>query len=149
MDVNQNQTNITPVDLKSPGFSALPKRSLEKTVEDTIVEKPKAKKLVDEASLLVRLEKEAEDGQKKVVKETDLPSAIVQINEHVQNIQRDIVFTIDEESGQDIVTIIDAKSEKVIRQIPSEEALNLSRRLQEQLSEGESATTFNLFKSTA
>ena len=59
----------------------------------------------------------------------NLHEAVSQINDYVQNLQRNLQFTVDEESGRDVVTVIDSQSEEVIRQIPSEEVLELSRRL--------------------
>ena len=63
--------------------------------------------------------------------------------------QRDLVFSIDEESGREVVTIKDAKSDEVIRQYPSEEILSLARNLNEQLDEGDKAKKISLFSSTA
>ncbi len=60
-----------------------------------------------------------------------LKEAVTQINSYVQNLQRNLQFTVDEETGKDIVTVTDSESNEVIRQIPSEEALALARRLAE------------------
>jgi flagellar protein FlaG len=60
-----------------------------------------------------------------------LEEAVTQINSYVQNLQRNLQFTVDEETGKDIVTVTDSVSNEVIRQIPSEEALALARRLAE------------------
>jgi len=59
----------------------------------------------------------------------NLQGAVSQINDYVQNLQRNLQFRVDEETGKDVVTVIDTASEEVIRQIPSEEALELARRL--------------------
>lgn len=59
----------------------------------------------------------------------NLQGAVSQINDYVQNLQRNLQFTVDEATGKDVVTVIDTVSEEVIRQIPSEEALELARRL--------------------
>ena len=40
-------------------------------------------------------------------------------------------FSADEETGREIIKVVDIKSGRIIRQIPSEEALNLLRHLQE------------------
>ena len=82
-------------------------------------------------------------SQKDVEKKDDsakqaenLQVAVSQINDYVQNLQRNLQFTVDEESGKDVVTVIDSQSEEVIRQIPSEEALELARRLATNKEEG-------------
>jgi flagellar protein FlaG len=64
------------------------------------------------------------------------------INNYVQNLQRSLLFTVDEESGKDVVTVLDTETEEVIRQYPSEEVLVIARRLAEQ---GDEA--LNLFSS--
>lgn len=61
----------------------------------------------------------------------NLHAAVSQMNDYVQNLQRNLQFTIDEATGKDVVTIIDSESKEVIRQLPSEEALILARRLVE------------------
>jgi len=66
----------------------------------------------------------------------NLQVAVSQINDYVQNLQRNLQFTVDEASGKDVVTIIDSESKEVIRQLPSEEALELARRLAENRENG-------------
>ncbi len=73
----------------------------------------------------------------------DLTQAVSQLNDHVQNIQRDLQFSIDIESGNIVVKVIDAKNEQVIRQMPTEEALRLAKDLAAQ----ENKTGFNIFRS--
>jgi len=72
---------------------------------------------------------EKEDGSQKQA--GNLQVAVSQINDYVQNLQRNLQFTVDEATGKDVVTIIDSESKEVIRQLPSEEALVLARRLAE------------------
>lgn len=73
----------------------------------------------------------------------DLKQAVSQLNDHVQNIQRDLQFSIDIESGNIVVKVIDAKNEQVIRQMPTEEALRLAK----DLAAHETKTAFNIFSS--
>ena len=47
----------------------------------------------------------------------------------VQDIQRNLDFSVDESTGQVVVKVIDGDSGKLVRQIPSEELLRLSERL--------------------
>ncbi len=49
----------------------------------------------------------------------------------VQDIQRNLDFSVDDSSGQVVVKVIDGESGKLIRQIPSEELLRLSERLED------------------
>jgi len=75
----------------------------------------------------------------------ELRQAVSQLNDYVQNIQRDLQFSVDKESGVMVVKVVDTKSAKVIRQIPTEESLRMARSLVEHNVE----TAFNIFNSKA
>lgn len=77
--------------------------------------------------------------------ESDLQQAVSKLNDFVQTIHRNLQFSIDKESGTMVVKVIDSKSEKVIRQIPTEETLRLARTLVAQKDE----VAFNIFSSKA
>ena len=70
-------------------------------------------------------------ANKEEVTEERLQEAVSQMNDFVQNLQRDLKFSIVDGSGETIVKVIDAKTDEVVRQIPSEEALELLSRFQE------------------
>lgn len=53
------------------------------------------------------------------------------LNELVQDLHRELQFSVDEESGETIIKVIDRETDEVVRQIPSEEVVRLRRRLQE------------------
>jgi flagellar protein FlaG len=75
----------------------------------------------------------------------DLKQAVSKLNDYVQNVQRNLQFSIDKESGATVVKVIDAKSEEVIRQMPTEETLRIARSLAEQRDD----VAFNIFSSRA
>ncbi|WP_423839730.1 flagellar protein FlaG [Vibrio mytili] len=56
---------------------------------------------------------------------------VAQMNEFVSSINKGLAFRVDEESGKDVVTIYEARTGDVIRQIPDEEMLVVLRRLAE------------------
>jgi flagellar protein FlaG len=56
-------------------------------------------------------------------------SAVSQISDFVQNFQRDLLFSIDEESDRLVVKVVDSETQEVIRQIPSEESLRIAKHL--------------------
>ena len=68
---------------------------------------------------------------KETKKAEDLQQAVSQLNDFVQTIQRNLQFNIDKDSGVMVVKVIDTKSAKVIRQIPTEETLKMARSLVE------------------
>lgn len=70
----------------------------------------------------------------------DLSQAVSQLNDFVQNVQRDLQFEVDNELGQTIVKVVDQATQEVIRQIPDEVALRLAEKLQQD----EPLTLFNI-----
>lgn len=61
----------------------------------------------------------------------ELNNAVRAVSGYVQNITRELNFSIDEELGKTVVTVVDQTTGSVIRQIPSEDMLELSRNLAE------------------
>lgn len=58
-------------------------------------------------------------------------AAAASIQEYVQAVRRSVNFSVEENSGRVVVKVTDADSGDVIRQIPSEEALQLAENLSE------------------
>ena len=61
----------------------------------------------------------------------------------MQNISRDLQFTINEDIGRVVVTVVDRTTGDVIRQIPQEEVVRLAERLAEQGSDQASGLLIN------
>ena len=60
-----------------------------------------------------------------------IENAVIKLNEFVQTNSTQLNFSVDEGSNKQVVKVTDSKSGDIIRQIPSEEILRLSERLQE------------------
>ena len=60
-----------------------------------------------------------------------IENAVTKLNEFVQTNSTQLNFSVDEGSNKQVVKVTDSKSGDIIRQIPSEEILRLSERLQE------------------
>ncbi len=58
-----------------------------------------------------------------------LVKAVARLNDYVQTVQRDLLFTLDEASGKAVISVIDRQSLEVIRQIPAEITLTLAQKL--------------------
>jgi len=58
-----------------------------------------------------------------------IASAVKNISNFFQAEQRSVAFNLDTDSGKMVMQIRDIKSNELIRQIPSEEVLKLSKRL--------------------
>lgn len=67
-----------------------------------------------------------ESGQaesKELLKATD------NMNKHVQSMKRDLHFSIDDDTGETVIRVVDSESQKTIRTIPSEEFLSVAQHL--------------------
>ena len=81
--------------------------------------------LPDEGKNLPQEQKAAEVAQ------DDLQDIVRDMNQQIQNIQRELQFGVDEDSGRTVITVMDKETQEIIRQIPHEEALYFARRFQE------------------
>lgn len=57
--------------------------------------------------------------------------AVSDISDYVQNISRELQFQIDDDVGSTIITVVDRETGDIIRQIPSEEVVQLARHIAE------------------
>jgi flagellar protein FlaG len=66
----------------------------------------------------------AETANRETVKQ-----ATEMINKAIQSLSRNLMFTVDEESKENVVKVMDMETGEVIRQIPSEETLAIAKAL--------------------
>jgi flagellar protein FlaG len=90
--------------------------------ETSAADLQKAQKTLSDA-----LDKAAESQQE--VRE-NLKETVSQLNDIVQTIERDLKFSIDESSGDTVITVLDTKSQEVVRQIPPEYVLAVRENLE-------------------
>ena len=60
-----------------------------------------------------------------------LDKVVSELKAYVQNSQRNLDFHVDDRTGRVVVQVVDATNDSVIRQIPSEQMIALSHRLQD------------------
>jgi len=72
-------------------------------------------------------------AQPSVPDDAQLDKAVTRLNDHIQNVQRNLSFSIDKESGRTVVTITDAQTKEVIKQLPPDETLRLAASIDRQL----------------
>lgn len=63
------------------------------------------------------------------VEQEEVSSAVSDIQEFLQNTQRSLNFSFNEDARRSVVAVTDSDSGDVIRQIPSEEVLELAERI--------------------
>ena len=60
-----------------------------------------------------------------------LKEVMSHLKELVRELHRELEFSVDQESGDTVIRVIDRETDEVVRQIPSEELMHLRRRLEE------------------
>ena len=58
-----------------------------------------------------------------------LEHAADNLNKHVQNLKRDLHFSVNDDTGETVIRVVDSESQKTIRTIPSDEFLSMSQHL--------------------
>jgi len=59
-----------------------------------------------------------------------LHQAVEHLTRNAQSMQRALEFSVDETSGRTVITVMDKETNRIIRQIPSQEVLSLTSRIQ-------------------
>lgn len=71
------------------------------------------------------------NGKNEVMTTPQLENVAKQLQEFIGTMNRGLEFTVDEDSGRDVIKVIDKNSGDVIKQYPSEEVLSLVAKLSE------------------
>jgi flagellar protein FlaG len=71
--------------------------------------------------------------QAEKAEETSEPlnEVVSELNNLVRDLHRELRFSVDDESGETMIKVVDSKTDEVVRQIPSEEMVRLHQRLEE------------------
>lgn len=64
---------------------------------------------------------------------SELANAVKNINKALQERSQDLEFTVDSDSERTIVKVVDQNTKEILRQIPSEEALEISKAIDQAL----------------
>ena len=56
-----------------------------------------------------------------------LEKAAENMNKHVQSLKRDLHFSVDDDTGETVIRVVDSESQKTIRTIPSDEFLSIQQ----------------------
>lgn len=110
------------------GLSAGMAQSIQSTVVPS-QSRPAQNRPADPNSKAANGSKAEGDRGKSVSKET-LEEAAKAVEDYLQQSYPDLQFSVDKDTGDYCIKVVDPKSQEVIRQVPSEEALAMARRLQ-------------------
>lgn len=70
-------------------------------------------------------------AEKSEPSESEVLFAAQKLAEHTRNLGRELHFEVDSELGQTVLKVVDPETEEVVRQIPSEEAVERARSSEE------------------
>ena len=65
----------------------------------------------------------------------ELAAAVEHLNAKIQNLNRNLEFSINKDNGEVLVKVVDAQTHELVRQIPSEEALALAQNIDQYMQE--------------
>lgn len=85
---------------------------------------------VDKDTSVTDVEKAEEKASlAKELTKAEVEKVAQQLQEFVKSLNRNVSFSVDEESGRNVISVVEVKSGELIRQIPSEEILKLASRI--------------------
>jgi flagellar protein FlaG len=95
--------------------------------KDNTVAEPVQNNAVNNQQIVTDKKEEVEQAPPLTAKE--VTETVEEMNSLLQNMQRNLSFTVDEQLGQSVIIVKDSESDEVIRQIPSEELVVLRKKM--------------------
>ena len=68
-------------------------------------------------------------NEKTTISSTDIQQAIEQLNMRMQDMNRNVNFSVDQASGRDVVRVTNQNTGELVRQLPLEDTLQFMRNL--------------------
>ena len=72
---------------------------------------------------------EAQVTAQKQASKAELETAVKNLNNFISPVAQSVEFSMDQDSGRVVVKVVDIETQKVLRQIPNEEVLAISKTL--------------------
>ena len=104
---------------RRPAVQESPRKDLSGVTPDNKIGASVADEAKGEDENSLKNARQVEDERKRLAETSG------NLNEFMQTMQRNLKFTVDEVSGESVIAVHDAKTDELIRQIPSKEALEL------------------------
>ncbi|NRA54661.1 MAG: flagellar protein FlaG [Gammaproteobacteria bacterium] len=89
------------------------------TAINIVAEQASVNKIIDKPAV------EAKEKQQATLQREQLENMAQKLQEFVGSLNKGLEFSVDKDSGRDVIKVIDRDSQEVIRQYPSEEVLDL------------------------
>ena len=82
----------------------------------------------------LQTQESAQQNSTQAVDKVELEDAVQKLNDFTSNnTQRNLSFSLDEDSNEMVVTVKDAHTQEVIKQMPTEEALAVAKQIESML----------------
>lgn len=75
--------------------------------------------------------KQSEEKPAQLLGSEDTSSVVAELNSLAQNLQRNLVFSVDQKSGDTVIKVLDKETDEVVREIPSKDLREIKARLEE------------------
>ena len=124
--MNLDGVNNMSGSAQAPSGSVRPQQAPTNSAQDSLV-----KAAVDGNSLPQSgkaTKAEAADQQPTA---QDFEAVVAKLSDFVQAVERDLSFTVDDNTGDTVIVVKDRQTDEVVRQIPSEEVVQLAQKLLE------------------
>ena len=72
---------------------------------------------------------EAKGSSNRPLSPEQLDKMVDDLNSFIQDVRRELRFSVDRDSGQTIIKVIDSKSQQVVRQIPPDDIVGMAELL--------------------
>lgn len=123
MSVIQGSTN--------PGLTSLPPE-LKQTTEPVNAKVSEKASITEQAAIAkekASITQQEQEQEKRSLTPAQLDKVAQQLQDFVSEMNRGLEFTVDKDSGRDVIKVIDKSSGDLVKQYPSEEVLTLVAKL--------------------
>lgn len=122
--------NIQPINTSQyMGNLSEPNKVLRDGVNDAAAGTTTAGKATNPANTAAGVKPPSPADKAGTVEGEALSDALSRVREFVQPINDSIQFTLDEDTGRTVVKVVDVQTQQILRQIPSEEMLQIAKAL--------------------
>lgn len=123
--------NIQPINaLQYPSNLSEPNKALRDGMNDVAAGTPaEPEKTAAPANAAAGLRPPSPADKVGTVEGAALSDALSRVREFVQPINDSIQFSLDEDTGRTVVKVVDVQTQQILRQIPSEEMLQIAKAL--------------------
>ena len=116
-------SNIAPVQADN---KAVQRENISQAVT---AENVQAEKVVSQTREAERVKQQTNSELSPELSHDKVEEAVASLNAFVQLMDRNVSFEIDTHSGRDVISVFEKETKELIRQIPSEETLELLKRM--------------------